>query len=411
MDNEIKSTPTSIEDTEFGKKLAELASKGVKIGEPIETNEENNAKKTPEELEEEKAIKDAEEAERVLQEKIAGKSNPPPATEVKEERKPEEEQKKPEIVSGEEQKKEEKPEGEPAKKSVLDILKDEPEEGKAEAKTEFTVDSLPDEIKAKIAKADLYEKLEADGDKNPFYKLAKMGATPEEIVKLAMELVPVDNSVKPLEELIALDLSQKFGVEGEELAELVESKMAKVSEMDKLDKKEFELELRSKFKPKGTPDSQFLKQYEQAYQEKINNQPPPVTQEQVDKLISEDKNVISEFAKGIVGAELDGVEITEELAKEVLIDSYDIDEVDIKYLDKDKKLNVKKYALDKLQSHPKMVEKIKESMYNKGREDMLKEMGGIRKDTGKGKMEQVEVPADKGKAVINFLFPHTQGKI
>jgi hypothetical protein len=286
------------------------------------------------------------------------------------------------------------------KKSVFDILKDE-EAAPVETKAEQPVVSQ-EELEAKIREKLLAE-IDAEAEKNPFYKLIKMGAKPEDIQELAKELVPEDYSSKRIEDLIAMDY-EKLGLEGEDLKEAVADKLDELESMKPYQKKQFEAELRSKFKPTAK-ESALLKQYEQMYQEQLSNAPKQFTPQDIDNLKSEDIKEISTFVTQLEGLEIeDGVSISKD-DLELLVKSYDFDEASMpKYITKENKLNVKKYISDKLLTNPKIVEKRIQAAYEKGKREALQGFTVTGKSPIPVDVSQINSP--KGQELVKLMAEH-----
>lgn len=283
------------------------------------------------------------------------------------------------------------------KPSVFDLLKEDVVEEKPNT-TELSA-----EIQAKLNLAAEYESLLNSGENNPFLKLLKMNGKPEDLVALAKELVPEDYSQKPIEELVKLDFANRLKFEGADLQEAIEGKLSELEDMPKYKRAEFEQELRSRFKP-TQKESDFLKNYEAQYNNLLSSQPKPITQEEINTLVNTDKAEILSFAKNLIGANIEEGLVISEAHINSMVEKYDINEADVKYIGKDGKLNVKKFVNDKLLYSPEIVEARINASYEKGRKEALKEAGGIRKDAQGNVLKQVETPNNPVKAAIGELL-------
>jgi len=290
------------------------------------------------------------------------------------------------------------------KKSVLDLLKDEPV-----AETTTTTE-LSDDIKSQLELAKEYKQLLEQGEQNPFLQLLKMQGKPEDLVKLAQELIPIDESKLPLNELLKKNFETELGLEGEDLTQAIEERTAELADMPKWKQAQAEKELRDKFKP--TPqESKFLNQYKQAYEQQLNSIPKEPSPEEIKQWEQEDKTQISEFAKGLVGMEFDGVEISQEHIN-TIVNDYNLQEANLKYIDnKTSKINVKKFIQEKLQTNPKITEARVDAAYKRGKQDALKESAGLRTEkSGDTGLSQTEQPQDMMQAAIYDFFPHLQNQ-
>jgi hypothetical protein len=295
-------------------------------------------------LEENKALDTAEETKpEEIQEEVK------PEEEIQEEIKPEEQIETPEEVIDEE-KKEEKSEEvqEPGKKSFIDLIngkKDEPKEEEAPKAAELTED-----IKAKLDRL-------AEIESNPLHKAISLGATKEELKKIAAEIAATDFSKMTYEQLLSIEVAKETGLEGEALEEEVSLLMAEHESKSAYQKVQAEKALKAQFESSAI-ESPTLKSLEEAYQA----MPDPKLQaakiaELKEQTILSEKREIAEFGKGLIGSELNGVEFTESELNKIIEEEYDIDAV-APYVNKDNKIEVGKFIYDKfrLRNFEKMVE-------------------------------------------------------
>lgn len=287
-------------------------------------------------------------------------------------------------------------------KKALDLLKDE-EDVAVEAKKEFSLNDLPAEIQKEIEFA---KKLKA----NPLLELFEKGATAEDLVEFAKSLIPTDNSNVPLADLIKKDFESDLGLSGEDLDTAVAEYLDEVQSMPLWKQKQTEKAIRDKYKPTASNPNDFLSKWREVSEA---NKPAPQPSEaemikEIETISAGDKSQISEIGTNLVGAEFEGVQLTENEVK-AIVDEYNFEEVNIKYLGKDGKFNAKKYIQDKLQTNPVIIEKRIEVAVAKERAKLLKEFGGVERVVPNGgDFKQGEQPINQTKAVLQYLLPHAK---
>lgn len=288
-----------------------------------------------------------------------------------------------------------------APKKALDLLT-ESETPIVETKNEFTFDSLPEDIKAEIEFA---KKLKS----NPLLELFEKGATEADLIEFAKSIVPKDNSALPFAELVKMDFQKELGLDGEDLDTAVSEYLDEVQSMQVWKQKQAEKTLRDKFTPTAANSNEFLSKWRETVE--ANKPAPQPTPEQIEAevkaIVETDKTQISEIGKNLIGAEFEGVILSEAEVNEV-VNSYDFNEVSAKYLTQDSKFNVKKFVQDKLQTSPAIIQKRIEAAVAAERAKLLKEFGGVDKGKGGGgSFEQGVVPANTSKAALEYMLGRT----
>ncbi len=285
-------------------------------------------------------------------------------------------------------------------KKALDLLKNEEEEAIApETKKEFTLADLPPEIQADIEYA---KKLKS----NPLLELFEKGATAEDLVEFAKSLVPTDNSTLPLSELIKKDFEQDLGLSGEDLDNAVKEYLEEVDTMPLWKQKQTEKAIRDKFKPSASDPNGFLSKWREVVDA---NKPAPQPTEaeilkEIETITATDKTQIAEIGNNLIGADFEGVKLTEAEVK-AIVEDYSFEEVNIKYLGKDGRFNAKKYIQDKLQTSPIITQKRIEVAVAAERAKLLKEFGGVEKVISNGgDFKQGEKPINKTAAALSEIL-------
>lgn len=287
-----------------------------------------------------------------------------------------------------------------ARKNALDLLKDE-ETVVVEDKKTLTLEDLPADIKAEIEFA---KKLKS----NPLLELFEKGATEQDLIEFAKAILPKDNSTLPLSELVKIDFEKELGLSGDDLDTAVSEYLEEVNSMPLWKQKQTENQLRSKFKPQGSDVNGYLAKWKEAAE--ANKPIAPPSQEQIDAeiktIVETDKSQITEICTNLVGAEFEGVVLSDAEVKEV-IESYDFNEASFKYVGKDGKFNVKKYVQEKLQTSPTVIQKRIEAAVAAERAKLLKEFGGVDKKPDGGSFNQGTAPINQSKAALEAMLGRT----
>lgn len=244
------------------------------------------------------------------------------------------------------------PEPEPApepsaKKSFLDLLNEvKPEPTPAPAPEPV----IPEDIQAKIKKL---EEIES----NPFVKaLIEIGASESDLKKIAAEIAGQDYSQMSYAELLALEVANETGLQGEDLEAEVSNLLAEHETKSAYNRVKEEKALKAKFES-IKPESPTLKALQEAYAAK----PKPIAPQDIAKLQEQtaiqEKSVIANLGKNLVGSDLDGVEFTEAELNEIIEKEYSVDNA-APYLDKDGNLEAGRFLYDKfrLRNFEKLVE-------------------------------------------------------
>jgi len=233
---------------------------------------------------------------------------------------------------------------------------------------------LPPEIKSQLEaaneKAKKYDDMMAIGDENPFVLMIKNRMSPEEIAKVAREMVPADYSNLSYEQLLPKDVAQELGVEGDVLANIVKEKMEAHDLLPQYDKAMAEKTLKGKYSTPGTVDSKLLNEYKKAWEENQKNIPQQPTPQQIAELQKADISAIDAELAKLEGKSWMGI----------VWDKTRSDAVRAMYNDK----NIQPFLSDNFEFNAKgfvvkgakdiLFLDVKNAAYEQGRKDALKEV-------------------------------------
>jgi fused signal recognition particle receptor len=240
--------------------------------------------------------------------------------------------------------------GEPeGKKSFYELMNEsKADQAKAKVAEEAKEVELSAEIKAKLDRLAAYES-------DPLHSAIALGASQEELKKIASEIAANDFSKLSFQQLLELDIKRATGLSGEELAAELDLLMAEHDSLSVYHKSIKEAALRSQYSSVDE-ESPTLKALKKAYEEK-----GPVQTQDVKELYEltakQEKAEIVAVGKNFIGSQLNGVDFTESELNSILEQDYHPDAV-TKYLDKDSNLQVDKFLFDafRLRNFDKMVE-------------------------------------------------------
>jgi len=234
------------------------------------------------------------------------------------------------------------------KKSFIDLIN-----GKTDApqeKVETQAAELADDIKAKL------ERL-AEIESNPLHKAISLGATKEELKKIAAEIASMDFSKMTYEQLLSIEVAKETGLEGDDLDEEVSLLMAEHESKSAYQRVQAEKALKAQFDSSAI-ESPTLKSLEEAY---LSMPDPKLQAVEFAKLkeqtATSEKRELADFGRKLVGSELNGIEFTEAELNKIIEEEYDVDAV-APYINKDSKIEAGQFIYDKfrLRNFERMVE-------------------------------------------------------
>lgn len=234
------------------------------------------------------------------------------------------------------------------KKSFIELISEKTDDPQDPAATKAV--ELTEEIKAKLDRL-------AEIESNPLHKAITLGATKEELKKIAAEIASTDYSKMTYEQLLSIEVAKETGLEGDDLTEEVSLLMAEHESKSAYQRVQAEKALKAQFDSIAI-ESPTLKSLEEAY----SSLPDPKLQAvEVAKLKEQtmiaEKRELAEFGKRLIGSELNGVEFTESELNKIIEEEYDVDAV-VPYINKDSKIEAGKFIYDKfrLRNFEKMVD-------------------------------------------------------
>ena len=189
------------------------------------------------------------------------------------------------------------------------------------------------------------ERYEAD----PLHKAISVGATKEDLISIAAELKGKDYSKTSYRDLLASDLKEKTGLDGEELEGAVEEALAEHTSLPAWKQKMVENQLRKDFESRAKlGESPTLQALEAAYAEKLKSvKTPEQMQKELADVATAEKNAIKQLGEKLIGAELYGVQFTKDELDKIIAEDYDVQNIDKKYMDKEGNLNVGEFIKGK----------------------------------------------------------------
>lgn len=226
---------------------------------------------------------------------------------------------------------------------------------------------LPDEFKERLSKveaekAELASKLQSI-ESDPLVKAVMADATKQQLIAIAAELNGKDYSKSSYKDLIATEIQNISGFEGEELAEQVELALEEFNALPKWKQVAAEKEIQAKFQASSKKgESARLQALEDAYLEKTKGVKSAKDIEAENQLIIQSEiNSIKTLGEGAIGTSLFGVPFTQEELNDIITKEYHPAKVE-EYLDEKGNLDAAKFIVDKfkLRNLDKMLEAARE---------------------------------------------------